>query len=194
MLARLSALIRLLRIWLSAAARAMPWLIRLLLIKPIEVVLTLLIALVLLFEEWGWDPLVRAFGWLARWRPIAILEAGLARLPPYGALAAFALPAAVLFPFKLLALYLLAHGSPILAGAVFVAAKIVGTGLVGRIFLITRPQLMRIGWFARAYGVLMPWKEAVFERIRASWAWRWGRIVKTRAKRHLGRLWARPAR
>ncbi len=193
MISPLSALTRRLRIWLVAAARVSPWLVRLLVVKPIEVALSLLLALILLFEEWGLEPLVRAFGWIARWRPIAVLEAGLARLPPYGALAAFVLPAAVLFPFKLLALYLLAHGSTALAGLVFVGAKIVGTGLVGRIFLITRPRLMRIGWFAHAYGVLMPWKEAVFERVRASWPWRWGRIVKARAKRQIARYWGRLA-
>jgi hypothetical protein len=181
------------RTGLVRGARAMPWLVRMLVIRPLAHVLTLILALVLLFEEWGLDPLVRAFGWIAKWRPIAALEAGLARLPPYAALAAFVLPAAVLFPFKLLALYLLAHGQPILAGLVFVAAKVVGTGLVGRIFLITRPQLMQIGWFARVYAVLIPWKDAVFERVRASWAWRWGRVVKTRAKRQVERLFARPA-
>lgn len=188
---RLATSIRLLRLWLVLAARAMPWLIRVLVVRPLGAVLTLVLAAVLLFEEWGWQPLVRAFGWIARWRPIAALEAGLARLPPYAALAAFALPAAVLFPFKLLALYLLAHGAPVTAAGVFVAAKLVGTGLVGRIFMITKPQLMRIGWFARGYALFMPWKEALFARVRASWAWRWGRVVKTMAKRHLQRLWAR---
>ena len=188
---RLTALIRLLRTWLVAAARAMPWLMRVLVVRPVEAVLMVLLALILLFEEWGWQPLVRAFGWIARWRPIAMAEAALARLPPYGALAAFVLPAAVLFPFKLLALYLLAHGAPMSAAGVFVAAKIVGTGLVGRIYLLTKPQLMRIGWFARGYLLFMPWKEALLARVRASWAWRWGRAVKGLAKRRLQRIWAR---
>ncbi len=141
------------------------------------------VALVILFEEWGWQPLVRAFGRLAQWRPLAMLEAGLARLPPYAALAAFAVPVVLLVPFKLLALYLLAQNSPLPAALVFIAAKIVGTGLVGRIYLITRPQLMRIGWFAYAYEAFMPWKEAAFAYVRSSWAWRWGRLVKTMAKR-----------
>ena len=188
---RLAASIRLIRLWLATAANATPWLLRLLVVRPLEAVLTLLLVIVLLFEEWGWQPLVRAFAWLARWRPVAALEAVLARLPPYAALAAFALPVAVLFPFKLLALYLLAHGAPLPAAGVFMAAKLVGTGLVGRIFMITKPQLMRIAWFARGYGAFMPWKEALFARVRASWAWRWGRLLKTMAKRRMHRLWVR---
>ena len=44
-----------------------------------------------------------------------------------------------------------------LAVGLLVAAKLVGTGLVARIFLITRPQLMRIVWFAHLYGLFMPW-------------------------------------
>lgn len=194
---RTTALIRLVRLWVTKAARATPWLVRLLVvmlvIRPLEAVLTFVLAVVLLFEEWGWQPLVRAFGWIARWRPIAVAEAALARLPPYGALAAFVLPVAVLFPFKLLALYLLAQGAAVSAGLVFVAAKLVGTGLVGRIYLVTKPQLMRIGWFARGYQVFMPWKEALFARVRASWAWRWGRVVKTMAKRRIQRMWTRLA-
>jgi hypothetical protein len=158
------------------------------LLRPLEAAFAFLVVLVLLFEEWGVQPLVRAFGWLARWRPIAMLEAALARLPPYGALAAFALPAALLVPFKLLAVYLLASHAPLSAALVFVAAKIVGTGLVGRIYMITQPQLMRIGWFARAYAVFMPWKDAAFAYVRSSWAWRWGRMVRTMARRRFDRL------
>jgi len=154
-------------------------------------VLQVLAALILLFEEWGWRPLVDALAVLARFRIVASLELAIAGLPPYGALAVLALPTSILIPLKLLAVYLVANGQVLAAGLLFVGAKIASTALIARLFLLTRPALMRIGWFAAAYGVVMPWKEALFARIRASWAWRYGRMLKTRVRLEVRRAWAR---
>jgi hypothetical protein len=149
----------------------------------------LVLALVILFEEWGWRPLADALAKLARWRLWARAEAVVAHLPPYLALCVFALPTALLFPLKLLALFLIAKGQAVAAGTLFVAAKVVGTALVARIFQLTQPALMRIAWFAAAYGRFMPWKEAVFAAIRQTWAWRYGRILKARVKRIAEPAW-----
>jgi hypothetical protein len=138
----------------------------------------LLLALVLLFEEWGWRPLAELLALLARLKPIARLEAVIASLPPYAALVVFALPSLLLAPVKLAAVWLLTQGKVLSAGALMIAAKVAGTALVARIFMLTRPALMRLPWFARLYHWVVPWKEAVFARIRASWAWRYGRLVK----------------
>jgi hypothetical protein len=149
----------------------------------------LVLALVILFEEWGWRPLAAALAKLARWRLWARAEALVADLPPYLALCVFALPTALLFPLKLLALFLIAKGQAVAAGTLFVAAKVVGTALVARIFQLTQPALMRIPWFAWAYARFMPWKEAVFAAIRQTWAWRYGRILKARVKRIAEPAW-----
>jgi hypothetical protein len=50
-----------------------------------------------------------------------------------------------------------------------------------RLFLLTQPALMQIGWFSWAYDTIMPWKDALVERVRASTVWRVGRIVKAGA-------------
>jgi len=169
------------------AARALWRLIR----PPLSVALQLLAALILLFEEWGWRPLVDALAWLARFRVFARIEQAIAGLPPYGALVALALPTSILFPLKVLALYLIAQGQLVAAGLLFVGAKIASTALIARVFLLTRPALMQIGWFAAAYNVVTPWKEALFARIRASWAWRYGRMVKTRVRLEVKQAWTR---
>jgi hypothetical protein len=148
-------------------------------------------ALILLFEEWGWKPLSDALAWLARFPIVARLEALISRLPPYAALAVFALPTAILLPVKLVAMWLLAKGQVATATATFVAAKIASTALVARIFVLTRPSLMRIGWFARAYTWFMPWKDRLFAQIRASWVWRYGRMMKMRVSLAIKRVWAR---
>jgi hypothetical protein len=92
---------------------------------------------------------------------------------------------------KFAAIWLVARGYILTAGALFVVAKIVSTALIARLFMLTQPALMRIGWFARAYNWFMPWKEALFARIRASWPWRYGRVVKARAERMVRQSWAR---
>jgi hypothetical protein len=147
------------------------------------------LALIVLFEEWGWRPLAAGLATLARWQLWAKAEALVAALPPYLALCVFALPTALLFPLKLLALYLIAKGQAVAAALLFAAAKVVGTALVARIFQLTQPALMRISWFAWAYGRFIPWKEAVFAAIRQTWAWRYGRIVKARARKIAEPIW-----
>ncbi len=178
------AFVRLL--WAIRAAGRTLWLI---VRTPIVTALQIIAALIVLFEEWGWKPLSELLATLARFAPVAAIERWIARLPPYGALAVFVLPSAFLFPLKFLAMWLLATGKYWTATAVFAGAKVASTALVARIFMLTKPTLMQIGWFARAYNWFIPWKDALFAQIRASWVWRYGRIVKTRALQNLKRFW-----
>lgn len=158
---------------------------------PLSFALQVVAALVLLFEEWGWRPLVEALAYLSRFKVFARIEQAVAGLPPYGALAALALPTSVLFPLKLLAVYLVAQGQFFAASLLFVGAKIASTALIARIFLLTQPALMRIGWFASVYNWIMPWKEALFAAIRASWPWRYGRMMKNRVRLEAKQAWMR---
>lgn len=148
----------------------------------VEGAVSIALALVLLFEEWGWRPLMAALGWLARFRVVARLEAGIARLPPYAALVVFAAPSLILLPVKIIGLWLLSKGQILAAGGLLAVAKVTSTALVARIFMLTQPALMRLAWFARLYNWFVPWKEALFAKIRASFVWRYGRMVKSRAK------------
>lgn len=157
---------------------------------PLVAALQVLAALVVLFEEWGWKPLSQALAWLARFRIVARLEAIIMRLPPYAALVVFALPTAILLPLKLVAVWLLANEQFVAATVLFIVAKIASTALVARLFLLMRPALMQVAWFARAYTWFMPWKDRLFAQIRASWVWRYGRMVKTRVRLEIGRAWA----
>ena len=170
---------------LAAGMRALWQIVR----APLGVLLNVLLALLLLFEEWGWRPLSNLLARLARFRPWAILEGWIAALPPYGALAALAVPSAVIIPAKLLGVYFLATGHFVTAGAVILTAKIIGTGLVARIFLLTKPSLMQIVWVRNVYERFVPWQEALFARVRASWVWRYGSLMRSRANSYLRRSW-----
>jgi hypothetical protein len=159
-------------------------------VRPIlRTMLQMLLALIIVFEEWGWQPLQNLLGRLAKWRPWAAVETAIARLPPYAALVVFVLPSTFLLPLKFLAVFLVAKGQIVLAGILFLVAKVVATALVARLFLLTQPALMQIGWFARAYDIVMPWKDAMVDMVHNSLVWRVARIWKERIRRAIRRQW-----
>jgi len=141
-----------------------------------------LLALLILFEEWGWAPLQRAMAWLGRLPLLRQLEQLIARLPPYAALLVFLLPGLLLLPVKLLALWLISIGRAGVGVAVIVIAKLIGTAVVARIFALTQPALMRLAWFARLYERWSRWKAELLAWVRASAAWRWSRALKRRLR------------
>lgn len=156
---------------------------------PLIAALNVAVALIILFEEWGWRPLSELIGRLAKFAPIAAMERFIAGLPPYAALVALALPTSLLLPLKFVAVWLLANGHFATATLLFIGAKLASTAILARIFILTKPSLMQIGWFARGFNWLMPWKDALFAQIRASWVWRYGRIVKARIVANIQKAW-----
>jgi hypothetical protein len=130
------------------------------------------LALVLIFEEWGWEPLARLMARLAKLPLWARMEAFIVRLPPYGALVVFFVPALMLLPVKLLALYWISRGHAVLGIALVLAAKMLGTAAVARLFTLTQPALMQLAWFARWYGLWKRWKDALIARVKNSPVWR----------------------
>lgn len=121
-------------------------------------------AAIVFIEEWGWRPLAALLARLGRFLPVARLEALIRRAPPRLALALFLVPAVLLFPIKLLALWLIEDGRAMLGLSVIVATKLVGTAVVGRLFVLLEPKLMQFAWFARAVAA---W-QALKARIRAA--------------------------
>jgi hypothetical protein len=140
-----------------------------------------LVALIVLFEEWGWEPLQRLMARIARLPGLRQLEGWVSRLPPWAALIVLFLPSLLLVPVKLGALWLIGVGRGGLGVAVIVVAKVVGTAVVARLFALTRPALMRLIWFESLYARWVAWKETLIARVRASWAWRVGRVFKRAA-------------
>ena len=141
------------------------------LVRWLKTLLSWLLALIILFEEWGWAPLARMLGWLGRLPLFARVERWVQGLPPYAALALFALPTLALLPVKLLALWLISMGRAGLGLLVIVLAKIVGTAVVARLFMLTQPALMRLAWFARWYARWIAWKTLLLAQVHASQVW-----------------------
>lgn len=149
-----------------------------------------LLALLILFEEWGWEPLQRVLARIGQWPGLRWIESAVRRLPPYGALLLFALPALLLLPVKLAALWLIGQGHAVGGVAIIVIAKLVGTALVARLFTLTQPALMRLVWFANLYTRWTHWKEQLLAQVRASALWRSARAIRLRLRRFWSRLTA----
>jgi hypothetical protein len=153
------------------------------LLAPLRWLFRAVLAVLILFEEWGWEPLRRAFALLARLPLVRQFEVLLKRLPPRWALVVLVLPSLLILPVKLLALWLVAEGRVTLGVAVIIAAKLIGTALLAWLFQLIQPALMQLGWFARLHARWTAWKAELLAWVRASAVWRAARAIKLRLKR-----------
>ena len=156
----------------------------------LRMLITPFLALVLVFEEWGWEPLAAAMAKLSKLSVWAWMERQVASLPRWPALLLLGAPMLALLPVKLLALYLLGHGHILLSVAILVGSKIAGTAIVARLFQLTQPALLQFGWFAHWYPRWKTWKDGVLDKVRQSLAWRAVRRIKAGAKRTARRWWS----
>ena len=158
--------------------------------------LVYLAAFVLLVEEWCWDAGMRLARALARLPALAALEARVRTLPPYAALCAFVLPGLLLLPVKFLALLAIAHGHALSGIATIVLAKVGGAAVVARIYVLTLPTLLAVGWFARCHGWFMDAKTRCLDYWRTSHACHLAsqaaRGLRVGCRRLLRRMRARP--
>ena len=144
-----------------------------------------LAAIVIFVEEWGWRPLTALAAALARWlhaaarsrraSPASLADRRAAALSRAGAAARSAQAARALADRP--------GRAPALGIAIIVAAKVLGTAFVGRLFILVEPQLMTFAWFARALRlVARDQGRAIGERVRTLGA-------VARPARALRRLW-----
>jgi hypothetical protein len=177
------------------------------LLKPVWI----LLALVFVFEAWLWEHLRPLVAWVVdriKWEKLkARVAAAIEHLPPYPTLLVFLVPVILLFPLKLLGLWMLAHGSWLGAMAVLAGAKVISMGVTAFIFEVTRPKLLQLPWFrwfyehmlvwlARAHALIDPIKARIRRALRR---WRWlmkpgrpGRFFR-RLARLRRRAYAQPA-
>jgi hypothetical protein len=156
--------------------------------------LVYLTALALLVEAWTWDVGSRVAGRMASWPLLRWLEGRIRVLPPWAALAAFVLPGLLLLPVKLLALLAIAHGHALSGVAGFILAKLGGAAVVARIYVLTLPTLLTLGWFARCHGGFMRFKDRMLLALRASSFWRNTRALVAAMRRNARRLLRRAGR
>lgn len=117
------------------------------------------LAVIFLIENWLWDhvrdglrALARLIG-LERFDPW--LRGVVSKLSPPMTLVLFVIPGAMIFPFKLVALALLASGYIISGIVAIFAAKAFALGVMAVLFDICRDKLMQMQWFCRFYSVML---------------------------------------
>jgi hypothetical protein len=125
------------------------------LLKPFWVVL----AVIFLIEAWLWDHLEPIVERIVAWIPLRAFKQWLSEriqtLSPAMTLVVFAVPPVLLFPLKLVGLWLLAHEYWASAVPVIVLGKLVGVGVTAFIFDVTRPKLLTMSWFKKIYEFIM---------------------------------------
>ncbi len=153
---------------------------------PIRTVILFVGALLFLFEEWLWTHLTRMFGWLGRFGVMRWIEAKLARVPPPVALIVLCVPMALLFPFKVAGLWMIASGRILTGCMLMLAAKVASTAVIAKIFMTCRSQLMRMPWFARVHRFTCELRDRIHRWIDGQPAWndarRFVRHVKSQVR------------
>ena len=136
--------------------------------------LLILLAIVFLIEAWLWRHLGPIVEWIVAWLPLRAVKARLAgiirKLPPAATLVVFVVPVVVLFPLKVLGLWLLAHKHWIAASGVLVFAKLVGLAVTAFVFEVTRPKLLQLRWFRWLYEHVLVWLDWAHRAGRADQA------------------------
>lgn len=128
-------------------------------------------ALLLMFEDWCWELGMGLMRRLASWPPLQALERRICALSPRVALCLFVLPAILLFPLKVMALVMIAHGHPVTGVSVIVVAKLLGAAIVARVYALTLPALLTLVWFARGHGGFLRVKARWIGHLKASPHW-----------------------
>lgn len=103
---------------------------------------------------------------------IARGEAAVRALPPYPAMALFLLPVAVIFPFKLAALWLMSQGHFLLGLACLLGAKLTGMAILARLYELCRPALISLSWFHRLESLIFSWRDWAHAKLDAIPGWR----------------------
>ena len=155
--------------------------------RSLTPILLVVASIFFLAEELLWR-LAGLFTLLGKLPVFHQLELWITALPPYGALAIIALPAAALAPVKLLALYWLAGGHPALGIGAILLAKVAGTALVARIYQLTRAKLLTLAWFAWCEAKVLALRAAAYGLWRHLPIGRWI-IQRWRVWRERGRSW-----
>jgi hypothetical protein len=153
-----------------------------------ELAIVPLVAAVVLSEDVLMHYLGLAMARLAKWPPVAWLEAWLPRLPPWAALIAFLTPSAVVLPVKFSAVWFALHHHYGLSVASIIVGKMLATALVARLYRVLHPTLVTMPWFLRAETWLFAWRDRLYASVRAMPVWQRSVAILHRARAWLRQL------
>jgi hypothetical protein len=156
----------------------------------LEMLIVPLAAAVVFFEQVLIGMLNTVTAALARWAPIAALEAWLKRQPPWVALVAFVTPSILILPIKFSAIFFAAHHRYLMAIAAVVIGKMLATAILARLYVVLRPTLMTIDWFARLDTWFFFWRDRAYAYVRSLPAWQKAMALIEPVRRRLVELFS----
>jgi hypothetical protein len=136
-----------------------------------RLVLLILAAVWMLFEDWVWDSLVALMQAVGRLKIINRFETFLARQNQYVLLGLFTFPFLIMIPAKVYGLYLITSGKAVRGVTIFILAKATITALVTRLFVISKDKLLRIKGFAAFYYWLKGKKDWLYSEVQKLPSW-----------------------
>ena len=95
------------------------------------------------------------------------IESAVLQLPPSLTLVVFFLPMLTLFPLKILAIYLATRGLWLASLGVLITAKVLGTAIVARLYVVCQPKLLSIKWFCRLHDWLISTRDKLYAAVRS---------------------------
>jgi hypothetical protein len=167
--------------------------------------LWVLLALIFLIEAWLWDHLEPIVARVVAMIPLrsfkAWTAARVARLSPPMTLVVFIAPLVLLFPLKLIEVWLIVNEYWIGAIVMIVAGKFIGVGIAAFVFDVTKPKLLQMAWFVRVYEWVLDIRRRAGEivapfmlrirtmvaRLRSGSSSRWMRIAQRMRHRAFAR-------
>ena len=151
----------------------------------LELLVVPFVAAIVFIEETLLHYLGELMAGLARWPPVARLEAWLRRLPPWAALLVFVAPSLLILPVKLAAVWFAYKHHFALSLASIIAGKMLATALVARLYHVLRPTLMTVPWYVRAETWVFNLRDRVYGFVRALPAWQRARAMIQAIRRWL---------
>lgn len=150
--------------------------------RALRAPLLLLAFLWVVFEETVW----RWAGWLgariARLPAFARLERLVMQLDPHLVLLLFAVPLLCLIPLKFAAVWLIGGGHTIKGALLLVGAKMLGTAISARLYVVAEPKLMQIPLFVRVRAFVLALVARAHAFLDASPGWQAARRMVRQAK------------
>lgn len=130
-------------------------------------------AVIFLFEAWLWDTLsalLEKAVALLPWEHVkARVAAALQHATPVMCLLVFIIPALLIFPLKVIGVWLMAHHHALMGVLVFVLAKITGLGVTAFLFETCKEKLLQLRWVFWLYHLMLrvrDWARAQVRPVR----------------------------
>ena len=123
--------------------------------KVVKRAFLLFLALIFLFESWLWKETGRFIGWIIKKIPLdhakRFITHHVKELSPIATLGVFIIPALILLPLKVTAVWLLAKGYFVAGLSTVVLAKALGLGISSFLFSLCKTRLLELRWVRYIY-------------------------------------------